>query len=74
MVVNLTPLGAHQASLFAPPPVDDTLSPVVDRLNHHYGDGTLKYLAEGLGQRWRAKQDSRSPRYTTSLEDLPVVT
>jgi DNA polymerase V len=74
MAVNLTPLGAHQVSLFAPPAVEDKLSPVVDSLNNHYGYGTLKYLAEGLGQRWRAKQESRSPLYTTSLNDLPVVT
>ena len=73
MAFHLTPAGSHQESLFAPQGKDDTLSPVMDDLNRQYGDGTLKYLAEGLGSRWRAKQDSRSPRYTTRWDELPMV-
>lgn len=74
MAFHLTPAGSHQGSLFDPQAQDDALSPVLDGLNRQYGDGTLKYLAEGLGSRWRAKQDSRSPRYTTRWDELPIVT
>jgi len=74
MAFDLTPAGSHQGSLFVSAAQDDTLSPILDGLNRQYGDGTLKYLAEGLGSRWRAKQESRSPRYTTRWDELPSVT
>lgn len=29
--------------------------------------------AATMGQAWRMRQDSRSPSYTTELDDVPVV-
>jgi DNA polymerase V len=44
----------------------------LDRLNDHMGAGTLRYAAEGLTQRWKARFERRSPAYTTNWRDLPV--
>jgi len=45
----------------------------LDSINAGMGAGTLKYAAEGIGQRWRTKFEKRSPCYTTRWEELPVV-
>lgn len=45
---------------------------VLDRLNDRIGAGTLRYAAEGLTQRWKARFERRSPAYTTNWRDLPV--
>jgi DNA polymerase V len=45
----------------------------VDSINERYGKGVLHYAAEDLSQAWLPRQQSRSPRYTTSWEELPVV-
>jgi DNA polymerase V len=34
---------------------------------------TIKLLAEGKDQRWAMKTERRTPRYTTRLDELPVV-
>jgi DNA polymerase V len=43
---------------------------VVDRLNHKYGSNTVYLASEGVDFNWRMKQEQRSPRYTTSWEEL----
>ncbi len=45
----------------------------VDHLNRRYGRGTIKYAAEKLAAAWQPKHRIRSPRYTTSWDELPVV-
>lgn len=45
----------------------------VDTINKRYGKHTLRYAAELLGSSWEPKQTSRSPRYTTIIEELPIV-
>ncbi|NUB14127.1 DUF4113 domain-containing protein, partial [Azospirillum brasilense] len=42
------------------------------RDNGGVGPDTLVPGATG-GRAWRMRQDSRSPSYTTELEDVPVV-
>lgn len=44
-----------------------------DYLNKRYGRQTVRYAAELLGTKWEPKHNSRSPRYTTLLEELPAV-
>lgn len=44
-----------------------------DAVNARYGKGTLHYAAEDLSQAWQPRQQSRSPRYTTDWDELPVV-
>lgn len=45
----------------------------IDNLNNRYGSGTLRYAAEDLSQAWQPRQQSRSPRYTTNWDELPLV-
>jgi DNA polymerase V len=45
----------------------------VDALNQRYGRGMVHYAAEDLSQAWQPKKQLRSPRYTTSWDELPLV-
>lgn len=76
MVVNLSPIKAHQGNLFGSVTVNDhlPLHAAINRLNHRYGDGSVRYLAEGLRPRFRLKKANRSPLYTTQWDELPIVT
>lgn len=52
-----------------------TLMTALDGLNQRYGKGTLHMASagvEGNKRIWSMKQERRTPRYTTSWEDLPV--
>ncbi|MBF0138623.1 MAG: Y-family DNA polymerase [Magnetococcales bacterium] len=48
------------------------LMEIMDAVNRRMGRGTLHVLGEGLEQRWRARANRRSPRYTTCLDELPI--
>jgi DNA polymerase V len=43
----------------------------VDDINARFGKRHLRYATEDLGTTWQSKQSIRSPRYTSSWEDLP---
>lgn len=44
----------------------------VDRLNRRFGKGTVWHASEAKrNASWQSKQESRSPRYTTRLSELP---
>jgi DNA polymerase V len=44
----------------------------IDRVNSTIGTRTLKYATQGTSQPWKMKSELKSPRYTTSWEELPV--
>ncbi|HWB38630.1 MAG TPA: DUF4113 domain-containing protein, partial [Candidatus Saccharimonadales bacterium] len=44
----------------------------VDQLNSRYGKNTVRFAAEDLSQAWQPKHNSRSPRYTTAWDELPI--
>ena len=48
---------------------------VLDRVNSLMGEGTLRFAAEGTRARqaWRTRCEKRSPRYTTSWQELATV-
>lgn len=51
------------------------LMTALDGLNQRYGRGTLMMASAGLGggrRVWTMKQERRTPRYTTCLEEMPV--
>ena len=50
-----------------------SLMTAIDRINRMMGRRTIKLLAEGMDQRWAMKAGKRTPRYTTRLDELPVV-
>ena len=51
----------------------DALMSTLDALNTRMGRATVRYGAEGFEAAWRMKGEMRSPRYTTSWEELAQV-
>lgn len=74
LLLDLTPAHASQAVLF--PSGDDRRPPlmsVLDRINRQFGRQTLQFGSELLSDRWRMRQQMKSPSYTTRWVALPVV-
>lgn len=46
---------------------------VLDFINGRWGQHTVRYAAEDLGNSWHPKQQLRSPRYTTKWPEIPLV-
>lgn len=46
------------------------LAQVMDKINTHYGKGTLRVAAEGYDKKWIMKQDYLSKNYTTRWSDV----
>ena len=79
ILLDLTPATQQQQDLLAPPAERDQslLMEAMDSINAKYGRGTL-HVASLADERirsstWRPKQQMRSPRYTTRLDEIPVV-
>jgi DNA polymerase V len=45
----------------------------LDKVNTKYGRGTLFPAAAGIQKPWSTKFGMRSPRFTTRVDELPVV-
>jgi DNA polymerase V len=76
LLTDLTSIYQRQSDLFedvAGQVRSQALMTAVDRINQMMGRGTIKLLAEGTDQRWAMKAEKRTPRYTTRLDELPVV-
>lgn len=48
----------------------DKISDVLDKLNLHYGAGTLRMAGEGSDQKWAMKRAFLRPCYTTDWNDI----
>ena len=74
ILTEIVPESGVQKDLFSLP--DDgkgaSLMSAVDDINRRLGRRTVHSAAEGFRQPWRMKQEHRSPRYTTSWDELPV--
>ncbi|GAB2806340.1 Y-family DNA polymerase [Comamonas piscis] len=47
----------------------------LDKINQRYGRGTLHLAATGVdaaSARWGMKQERRTPRYTTNIDEIPI--
>mgnify|MGYP002353171711 CR=1 FL=1 len=47
----------------------------LDKINMRYGRGTLHLASTGLepgNARWGMKQERRTPRYTTNINEIPI--
>ena len=44
-----------------------------DEVNRRYGNGMISFAREGIEKRWSSRSSRRSPNYTTSWEELPVI-
>lgn len=49
------------------------LMDTVDNLNNLWGRNTLFLASEGVERKWRSRSDLRSPRYTTSWNEIPII-
>jgi DNA polymerase V len=73
--LDLSPEHAGQGELFAPPPSPKSgeLMGALDRINRRWGSETLRYAATGFTRPWWYLRSLKSPAYTTSWQELPVV-
>lgn len=65
---------SYQGDLFCDSPTDDEpeLMKALDVINARYGRGTIKISQDGSTQKWKTKQERKSPDYTTNWSDLPT--
>jgi DNA polymerase V len=49
------------------------LMEALDNLNARYGRGAVKVSTQGAYSGWQMKQERKSPNYTTSWDDVPLV-
>ncbi len=78
LLLGLTPATGRQASLLDLDPAERqrqrALMAALDGVNRRFGRGTLRYaLASAPDRPWHMRQERRSPRYTTSWDELPRI-
>lgn len=78
LLLGLTPASARQRSLLDLPPEERqrqrALMAVVDAVNRRHGRGALRLAISSAPDRpWHMRQHRRSPRYTTSWDELPRI-
>lgn len=75
MLTGLSPASMQQQSLFAPPEDarNKPLMEALDLVNDRWGRDVLRYGSSGLAREWSMKQTRKSPAYTTSWSELPIV-
>lgn len=74
---NIMPVRMWQSTLWpqdaATLEQDRKLMLSMDRLNQKWGDRTVFLAKQGIERTWTAKEDFRSPRFTTSWQEIPFV-
>jgi DNA polymerase V len=76
MLMELVPKGGQQIDLFgysSEKPKSEKLMDTLDSLNKRYGKGTVKLASEGIHKAWVMKRNLKSPNYTGSWKELPIV-
>lgn len=75
LLLDLMPATERQTSLFVDEAVADRrrmLMATIDRINQ-VKRGTVTFAAAGMARRWSPRAAARSPRWTTSWDEIPVV-
>lgn len=75
ILLGLSHAGQRQADLFAERSADarsEALMATLDQVNRRFGCGSLTLANARPTPRWRRREQFRSPRYTTRLDELPV--
>ena len=74
MLTELTTPGMVQQNLFEPlPENNEAVMDALDEINSRWGRHTLQYASSGITKPWSMAQDHKSPAYTTSWQELPLV-
>ncbi|WP_415881767.1 Y-family DNA polymerase [Neptuniibacter sp. QD34_54] len=63
----------YQPDIFTPSADQPELMRCLDRINAKYGRDTLHLARQGIQQNFKMKRELLSPRYTTRIEDIPVI-
>lgn len=59
-----------QLSMFNTAKDNSKLMQVIDNVNKNFGKNTLFFAAQGIKRDWQMKRENRSPRYTSSWDEL----
>lgn len=71
---EITPADRLQGDLLQEAPMGtNKLMVAMDKLNDRYGRNTIKVSTQGVSAAWQMKQERKSPNYTTSWDDVPMV-
>ena len=80
MLMDLCSVAEQQSDLLFEDPVSKhdhgKLMEAMDRINERYGKATVHIASTGRTQEdiagWRMRQERRTPRYTTRLDEVPI--
>jgi DNA polymerase V len=77
LLPDLMPNGVQQLSLFQDDstenPKSERLMTVLDAINQAHGRHCIRYASQGLSERWKMRQQLKSPAYTTKWDSIPTV-
>ena len=74
MLSEINPATHRQGDLLeVDAPSNGKLMLALDTLNQRYGRGTVKVSTQGAYSQWQMRQERKSPNYTTSWDEVPVV-
>ena len=75
MLGDLGPAGEQGEMLASPPATARSARAMaaLDAVNARFGKETLRPAGTGIAREWTPRAANRSPRYTTRLEEIPVV-
>jgi DNA polymerase V len=74
MLSEISPMSHSQGDLLEAVHADKhKLMEALDNLNARYGRGSVKVSTQGAYSGWQMKQERKSPNYTTSWDDVPLV-
>ncbi|KAB7701086.1 translesion error-prone DNA polymerase V subunit UmuC [Plesiomonas shigelloides] len=75
ILADFTPLNCQQADLFSDPQENqrnEALMQVIDKINHSHL-GKIHFASRGSdSSEWMMKRERLSPRYTTSIAEIPI--
>ena len=75
--LDLIPITQTQQTLFDQPSAEDhkpdNLSMALDHLNKRFGQGTVHMASCSPKMEWQDKKERKSPSYTTSWQELPII-
>ncbi|WP_415888676.1 Y-family DNA polymerase [Neptuniibacter sp. SY11_33] len=63
----------YQPDIFTPSADQPELMKCLDQINSKYGRDTLHLARQGIQQNFKMKRELLSPRYTTRIEDIPII-
>lgn len=72
-LLEITTATPYQPDIFTPSADQPELMRCLDQINSKYGRDTLHLARQGIQQNFKMKRELLSPRYTTRIEDIPVV-